>query len=115
VSTPVDRHPVLNGAVGLARSRGIEVSGMGSAGKGRGARLVLTSESLSFEGREGGTLMVTSQRPGTGEDFERARYWAPMAPYLASTLLPGAQARRCRPLALNLARSYVAGVEEPPA
>ncbi len=84
VSTPADRHPVLYGAVGLARRKGIEVSGMGPAGTGRRARLVLMSESLIFEWPEGGTLTVTSNRPGNEDDFERARYWAPMAPYLAS-------------------------------
>jgi hypothetical protein len=73
VSTQADRHPVLYGAVGLARSGGIELSGMGSAGTGRRARLVLMSESLTFEGPEGGTLTVTSNRPRNEDDFEPCR------------------------------------------
>ena len=57
---------------------------MGFVGTERGARAVLLSESLSFDGPEGGTLTVTSQRPGDDDQFERARTWAPTGPYLAS-------------------------------
>jgi hypothetical protein len=53
-------------------------------GTGRRARAVMLSESLSFDGPQGGTVTVTSRRPGDDADFERAREWAPTGPYLAS-------------------------------
>jgi hypothetical protein len=77
------RHPVLYGAVGLDR-QGVGSGGMGFVGTGRGARAVLLSESLSFDGPGGGTVTVTSHRPGDDDQFERARTWAPTGPYLAS-------------------------------
>ena len=83
MSTSDERHPVLYGAVGLER-QGIGGGGMGFVGTGRGARAVLLSESVSFDGPEGGTLTVTSHRPGDDGQFEGARTWAPTGPYLAS-------------------------------
>jgi hypothetical protein len=83
MSTSDERHPVLYGAVGLDR-QGIGSGGTGFVGTGRGARAVVLSESLSFDGPEGGTLTVTSHRPDDDDQFERARTWAPTGPYLAS-------------------------------
>ncbi len=89
MNTSDERHPVLYGAVGLDR-HGIVSGGMGFLGTGRGARAVLLSESLSFDGPEGATVTVTSRRPGDDDQFERARTWAPTGPYLA---LPAAERR----------------------
>ena len=83
MSASEDRHPILYGVVGLER-HGTGAGGMGFVGAGRRARVVVLSESLSFEGPEGGTVTVTSRPPGDDADLERARTWAPTGPYVAS-------------------------------
>ena len=83
MSTSADRHPALYGVLGFGRGA-TGAAALGVAGSGRRARTVLVSESLSFDGPEGGTVTVISRRPGDELDFDRAQTWAPSGPYWAS-------------------------------
>ncbi len=78
-------HPglVVYGVVGLKRGWG-GTQGIGSAGSGRQKRAVLISQSVTFDGPDGGTVTITSRHPSDDEQFEHVRAWAPMNPYLAS-------------------------------
>lgn len=79
-----DAEIVLYGVVGLQRTRGGGQGHIGLVRHGRQARLVRMSESLTFAGPEGGSITITSHRPGDDDQFDQIREWAPMNPYLAS-------------------------------
>ena len=81
-STP-ESDLALYGAVGFDR-RGGSAGGIGMRGTGRQARVVRTSETLTFEAPDGASLTVTSHGPMDDQHLEQFRGWAPMNTYLAT-------------------------------
>ncbi len=83
--TSAEAEIVLYGVVGLERGRGGGHGNIGLLGSGRQTRAFLMSEGLTFTGPEGGSITITSYRPGDDEEFKQIRDWAPMNTYLASS------------------------------
>ncbi len=73
------------GVVGLKRHQGLAPGGSFiSARDGRLTRVVRTSESLRFAGRDSGSITVTSYRRGNDDQFDQIRDGTAIAPFLAS-------------------------------
>jgi hypothetical protein len=96
--TSSDEELAVYGVVGLKRSQaGAEGGTLALVREGRRTRAVRTSESLTFAGAEGGTIKVTSHRPGDDEQFETIREGAAIGPFLASPAGRAAWAELDRP------------------
>jgi hypothetical protein len=93
-----DGELAIYGVVGLQRGHGRAEGGtLALVREGRRARTVRTSESLTFDGPEGGTITVTSHRRGDDDQFEFMREGAAIGPFLASPRGRAAWAKVDRP------------------
>jgi hypothetical protein len=80
---PSDGKLVPYGVVGFERGRGGWLSGSGLVVNGGERRIVRRSESLPFDGPDGGSVTITAHSPDD-IDWDHARTSAVMNPYLAS-------------------------------